>query len=325
MKKLKNLQWSPKWVSHLGCVKGCLDYLGINMTDAWLYGGTGHAFILNIHESVCPSGPTAWHTMMLFEGGENLGYAIEGVFGWKGAEVDFSELQKKAWSFTKNAIDQNIPVYGWELEIPEFYVVNGYDSSGYYYSGPGVNEGKGPKSWHELGDTGIGVIEIYKVTPGKVQADEVIVKKALMNVLKHASNPPGWIGEGYASGIKGYDNWIHALEGGNADRFGVGYNGEVWLECRRFAVGFLQEATNRLAIGKNGEKVRGLFAKCIQNYQVVVDCLSRVVQHFPYKPDVEGVIHENDDKCQAAVQFLKEARQAETAGLESLAEIVEVL
>ena len=67
MKKLENLKWSPKWVSHLGCVKGCLDYLGIDMTDAWLYGASGHAFIRNISEDSCPSGPTAWKTMMLCE------------------------------------------------------------------------------------------------------------------------------------------------------------------------------------------------------------------------------------------------------------------
>lgn len=36
MKALKSLKWSPKWVSHLGCIKGCLDYLGVEITDAWL-------------------------------------------------------------------------------------------------------------------------------------------------------------------------------------------------------------------------------------------------------------------------------------------------
>ena len=56
MKELANLRWSPKWVSHLGCVKGCLDFLGTKMSDAWLFGGTGHAFIINISEDSCPNG-----------------------------------------------------------------------------------------------------------------------------------------------------------------------------------------------------------------------------------------------------------------------------
>jgi hypothetical protein len=41
MKQLRNLRWAPRWVSHLGCVKGCLDYLGLDISDAWLFGGTG--------------------------------------------------------------------------------------------------------------------------------------------------------------------------------------------------------------------------------------------------------------------------------------------
>jgi hypothetical protein len=50
-------------------------------------------------------------------------------------------------------------VYAWEVEIPEFYVNYGYDEMGYHYSGPGADDGKGPKSWRELGDTGIGIVE----------------------------------------------------------------------------------------------------------------------------------------------------------------------
>jgi len=143
MKKPENLKWSPKWVSHLGCVKGCLDYLGIDMTDAWLYGGTGYAFIIDISADSCPSGPTAWMTKMLFDGGINLGYRFEMVMGWKQGTADFQKLQAEAWEFTKTNIDEGSPVYGWELAIPEFYVVNGYDQVGYYYSGPGADEGAG--------------------------------------------------------------------------------------------------------------------------------------------------------------------------------------
>ncbi len=48
MKELKDLRWQNKCITHLGCIKGCLDYLKKDVTDAWLYGATGHAFILNM-------------------------------------------------------------------------------------------------------------------------------------------------------------------------------------------------------------------------------------------------------------------------------------
>jgi len=48
MKILENLRWQPRNVTHLGCIKGCLDYLGMDVSEPWLYGGTGHAFVINI-------------------------------------------------------------------------------------------------------------------------------------------------------------------------------------------------------------------------------------------------------------------------------------
>ncbi len=51
MKKLENLRWKNRWTSHLGCIKGCLDYLNLDVTDAWLFGATGHAFIINVADT----------------------------------------------------------------------------------------------------------------------------------------------------------------------------------------------------------------------------------------------------------------------------------
>ncbi|MCD4657400.1 MAG: hypothetical protein K8S87_07625 [Planctomycetes bacterium] len=50
MKKLEGLIWKPFWTTHIGCIKGCLNYLGLNISDGWLFGATGHAFVINIHE-----------------------------------------------------------------------------------------------------------------------------------------------------------------------------------------------------------------------------------------------------------------------------------
>jgi hypothetical protein len=201
VKVLANLKWSPKWVSHLGCVKGCLDYLGIEMTDAWLYGGTGHAFVINISADSCPSGPTAWMTVMLFEGGRNLGYEFGMVMGWKG-----------------------------------------------------------------------------------------------------------------------YDIWINGLASSKANRFGMGYNAAVWHECRRFAVGFLKEAKERLD-GVASE----LFDNAIEHYQVVADRLGKVSESYPFTPGGHAEVIPVDDRCKEAVDWLKEARESEAAGLMLIEKIHAVL
>ena len=320
MEKLENCQWAPRWVSHLGCIKGCLDYLGMDISDAWLYGGTGHAFVINLHEDVCPSGPTAWKTVKLFELGKNLGYRLDCVFGFKHQD-NFAELQERAWAHVRRAIDQGQPCYGWELEIPEFYVVYGYDDVGYYYSGPGCDQGKGPKPWQELGDTGIGVLELYSVRPGEAADDATTVKEALSFALEHAANPEEWIFEHYRAGLEGFDNWIGALQAGKASDMGMRYNTGVWAECRKYAVGFLEEARQRLA-----GRADGPLDEAIAHYGAVSENLAQVAEIYPW-------VHESsdedvlpvDDKSAAAVEALQRARTAEAVGLQVLDKIVRVL
>jgi hypothetical protein len=320
MKALENCQWTPRWVSHLGCIKGCLDFLGIEVSDAWLYGGTGHAFVINLHEEVCPSGPTAWKTVKLFELGENLGYRLDGLFGFK-QQDDFSGLQKRAWEYARQAIDQGRPCYGWELEIPEFYVVYGYDDVGYYYSGPGCDEGKGPKPWQELGDTGIGVLELYSVWPGVAAGDATTVKQALTFALEHAANSKEWIFEDYRAGLEGFDNWIRALQAGKASDMGMRFNTGVWLECRKYAVGFLEEAKARLA-----GRADALFDEALAHYTAVSKNLAKVAEIYPwtFEASDEDVLPV-DDQSRAAVEALHAAKEAEAAGLQALAKIVEAL
>jgi hypothetical protein len=249
-------------------------------------------------------------TKMLFDGGINMGYQFGMVMGWKQQADDFSKLQAEAWEFTKTNLDEGIPVYGWELAIPEFYVVNGYDEVGYYYSGPGADERGGPKPWKELGDTGIGMIEMYSVKPGTPKKDAKVVKSALQNVIKHAGNPKEWIFEKYAAGLKGYDTWISGLENGIAGRFGVGYNAAVWHECRKYAVDFLIEAKERLP-----DVASKQFDQAISHYQVVVDSLGKVSDIYPFQPGGDDEVISVDDQCRLAIDFLENARAAEAEGL----------
>lgn len=312
-KKLDNLRWSPKWTTHLGCVKGCLDYLNKDVSDAWLFGATGHAFLLNIHEVVCPSGPTAWNTSRLCELGKNVGYEIGGVFGFKDQD-DFAEKKAQAWEEAKNAINEGLPCYGWELDIPEYYVVFGYDDDGYYFSGPQCDEGKGAKPWSELGETEIGVLEMYHLKPVDKSDDATAIKEGLAYALEHSRNPDKWIFPKYKSGLAGYDLWMKALDAGEADGWGMAYNSAVWCECRAHAVAFLKEAKERV-----DPELGPLFDEAIEHYEVVAKNLEEVTKVFPFPPEGEEV--KDVELCRTAIGYLEKAKEAEASGLKALENI----
>jgi len=317
-KTIENLRWKCMWTSHLGCVKGCLEHLGVDMSDARLFGLTGHAFIINVHERVCASGPTAWNTEMLPRLGKNAGYAEEVITAVK-ADRDFEKKQELAWNTVKAALDSGVPCYGWELFIPEFYVIYGYDDRGYFFSGPQCDEGKGPKPWREVGDTQIGCLEMYTVKRCDPAEVKTAVKEALGFAVEHAHNPKKWIYPGYRAGLEGYDNWIRALGNATADGWGTAYNAEVWGECRSFAHSFLREAAEKF-----GGQVVAHFYKAAGHYKAVAENLKRVADTFPFftmKPEYM----EDEKRRRTAVDALQAARKAEAAGLELLERLVKEL
>ncbi len=314
MKMLEGLRWKPRWVSHLGCLKGCLDFLGVDISWPWLYGGTGHAFVINIHRVVCPSGPTAWNYGPLLELCENIGCTVASVFASRTAVPELGPAQKSAWEFVRGSLDADVPCYGWELDVPEFYVIYGYDDVGYHYSGPGCEEGEGPRPWQELGSSEIGVLEVHSVHPCEPARDEDVVKDALSFALIHAENPPELVFPAYCSGPAAFDAWAEALETGCAMRFGQGYNAFVWAECRGEAVGFLNEAKERL-----GGKAADLFDEAIAHYTTTHDKLNELAQLHPFDEEGVGDVLSSPE----GAQLVREAGAAEREGLLALRKIVD--
>ncbi len=320
LKKLDKLYFKDRWVSHLGCLEGCAHYLGIDVSTPWLYGATGHAFILNIAKDLCPSGPTAWKTSMLFELAENLGCKIQGIFTTK-ENPKYEQEKENAWTFVRKAIDAGLPVYAWQIgDIADFYIIYGYDDTGYYYKGYYQEEGAGPKPWKEIGQM---LLEVYSVKRTKVVSDIATVKQALLKVLEHAQSPSKWIftDRGYRSGLEGYDLWISAVETGTAVQFGQSYNTHVWTDCRQYAVRFLQEAQQRLK-----GKAKTYFAKAIEQYKIVAEHLGKVTELYPFSKDeltMDPIVVDNTSR--QAVEQLRIAREGEAAGLQALEKIAGTL
>ncbi len=318
MKKLENLRWQGRWVTDLACLKSCLDYLDINVSDAWLYGASGNAFALNIHEELCPSGPTAWKKERTYRLAENVGCKIRTLSVFKGEE-DFAEQQKSIWEQVKKAINDGLPCYGWELDIPEYYVINGYDGEDYLYSG--CTQEQGTKFWKELGDTEIGMLEVHIVSPAKAADDMRTVREALEFAIEHSKEPAKWVLNNiYKCGLDGYDQWTGALEKGSVSAGGTAFNSQVWGECRQNAYAFLKEAKER--IDADGE---GLFDEAIRCFEVVAQEFGRLQELFEFKPrDFEREITDKE-LLNKASQSLQKARDAEAKALAEFESIVAVL
>jgi hypothetical protein len=74
---IPNLKMYPFNTTLMGVLKGVFEYFRIPVSDPWLFGGSGHAFLINIHEELCPSGPYVWNYKTFFELVRKLGIEMK--------------------------------------------------------------------------------------------------------------------------------------------------------------------------------------------------------------------------------------------------------
>jgi hypothetical protein len=317
MKELVGLRIRRRLVERLGCIKGCLEYLGSDMSFPWLYGGTGHAFIISLDPGVDVSSPDSWDFQPQYDLGRNLGYVVGGFFTFKEEAGDaYPERQREAWDFVRGNIDRGAPCFGFELVAPYtgYWIIYGYDDVGYYYSG---NEHGGPLPWQKLGDLFIPMLEVRSVELCPVAPFEQIIKDGLAYAIQHADDPPGrklW--PQAKRGPAAWAYWTEALETGEAKRYDHTYNLGVWHECREMAVEFLSEVKVYLP----GRCV-DLCNEAATHYAHVQDTLMTLLELHP-EPDEPDV---STFASSEAAALMRQAGEADARGLACLGEILAML
>jgi len=315
MNELVGLRIRQRYVERLGCIKGCLKYLGREISFPWLYGGTGHAFIISLDPGVDVSSPDSWDHQPQFDLGPNLGYTINGFSVWKEeAEDTFAEKQREAWDFVRANIDRGVPCFGFELKTMYggYWVIYGYDDVGYYYSG--WEEG-GPLPWQKLGDQFVPVLEVRSVELCEPAPDAKVVKDGLTLALKHATDEEAWIDSQARSGAAAFAYWAEALEDGTAKRDHHTYNAQLWLECRKEAVAFLDEVRSR-----QPGRCDALLVQAAAHYATVCEKFRALIELHPgrEKPDWQSTFASPE-----AAAIVREAGVADGKGLGCLRGIVD--
>jgi len=202
----------------------------------------------------------------------------------------------------------------------QWYVIEGYDDAGYYYNGPGADQGPSPKPWIKLGKTGIGLLEIYSIKPLNPVENERIIKEALRFAVAFNQGSQEWVLPDYLAGQDAYQVWIDAVRSGKAKLMGHAYNAAVWEECRSNAVIFLKEAKTCLP-GVVDNALDG----AIQSYSEVAKQLKSLTKLYPFfENNREEPLGENP-KSQKAAEHLQAAKKAEAQGTEYLEEILDGL
>jgi len=239
MGSLEAIRMYPYSTSLMGVVKGILDYYGMAVPDSVAFGASGHAFLMNIHEALCPSSPYCWDRSSFDRLLRNLGLEIVhlGFYTAQSCPEDRSAVERRMREF----IDRGVPC---ALCNMENQIVSGYDGTGFDTLAPWPGCTDFPPrrltsaSWSELGSE----IHIsFSAYPKCEPRPGSQVRDALEAALDMYGNPSKYSQDPYSSGLGAYDAWIGAVGSGHGGSHGNWWNSRVWSECRRMASCWLDQ------------------------------------------------------------------------------------
>jgi hypothetical protein len=254
----------------MGVVKGTLDYNGIKASDAWAFGGSGHAFLINIHKQLCPSGPYCWKYDEFYRLLRNLGLEM----------TDLGFFHKGSTSAERAAVEKQLREHLDAGRVCSFcnmenQLICGYDEKGLLLSRPWdcspeitpatLSSG----SWPEFGDEVH--VNFFVFRPVESRDERTIVRDSLRYAVEVFRNPTKYSLDGYGIGPDAYDNWAAAApEHGSSH--GNWWNGAVWSECRKMAGAYFAEiAARRPEIAVHAGQLSSAYAEIAALLEKVAD------------------------------------------------------
>ncbi|MBN2452230.1 MAG: hypothetical protein JXR77_17725 [Lentisphaeria bacterium] len=294
--RLANVRQPPLNTTMMGVLKAAADSYGLDLTEPMIYGLSGHAFLINIHTQLCPSGPYCWKRENAKPLIENMGLRMTdlGFFGTGAKAEARAEVERKL----RAALDRGIPCSLLNLENQ---IIDGYDGTGFFSAQPWAPQSRFPPdrltfgSWKEFGEQfHVNFYAMEKVAP----ADR---HRAVLASLDYAvdlwKDPEKHSSRVYGVGPKAYDNWIQAVPDSGSSH-GNWWNATVWSECRRMAADYFS------AIGTADTNVADLCAQLRSEYLAVAGNLSRASSRTM----------DSDEK----IVLLKETKQREANAVEKV-------
>jgi AraC-like DNA-binding protein len=240
--ELANLKQGPLNTSLMSAIKGASEYFDLDWSIAKLFGYSAHAFLINVHEGLCPSGPYVWNHDRFYLALRDMGIRKSETIrlnkGAPAAEIAQAESKVKAH------LDEGKVCI---LDFMEHQLIAGYDPKGFLLLQPWQCSPKsvrpalsfGAQNEALLSEGWVGFTLLEKEG---LRADEcTLLQSALATALRMRSAPDEFALECYRSGDAAWENWLAGIDRGLGGSHGHWWNGSVWMECRQMAADFFAE------------------------------------------------------------------------------------
>lgn len=316
--------WTKSMTTAAMAIYGVVTYTDkkeLSLVD--IMGLTGHAFRLNIDPiEVNVAGPTSFPGGYIFRRNLcNLGFTTN--MGEASVPLSPDKLEQTI-SLIQRSVDKGYPAIAFDLFIPEFGLIYGYEDDKQIFHAKDVSR-EGTITYEQFSQPKIPLLFLVTIEDSLPHSKYEMLRMALEMIVDHARGRE-WshvFKESFAQGLNGYDAWITVMKNRQADEFGNAYNTAVAADAREFAVRFLQE----LAIKWDAENVvertvRVKATEAARHYEEVAKTLGTMRDMFPFP---EGGMPKNPEQADKAIDLLLFAKKAETKGIEVLESLLDFM
>lgn len=335
---------SGTWTSAGGAIYRMLSFTDRKLSMPMAMGLTGQAFRI----AICPddvhiAGPTVYAFRdILTRGLRNIGWSCRivetqskrDVSGENANLIDPAlltaeakekrQLQEElpaALDLIHHSIDRGIPVLSWDLFIPEFGVIYGYDDDQRLLTAMEcMQDDKLP--YDHLGRGTLEDLFVLALDEWTERDRRAMLSDALAMVLEHyrGLEAPA---DRCERGLRAYDAWMEAFRGGRIEPNGNAYNAAVVQDARRLAADFLSELSAEWEGNEESDaRIRALSGEGARLYRQMAEQLQELVARFPFP---SGGDPNSDASREFAVRTLQSVKALEEQAVSVLERMSEAL
>lgn len=334
----QRFNWNDCYNSFALALFGAMKYANpsITLPQALVY--TGQAFAINTDTNVMPM-DVFGDGSLLRAALHNLGFDME-MFAANMYGRDWNETAvEQALEMIRESIDRGIAVVGFNLDNYEHGLIYGYDDERKMLNVHDINA----RSGGELAYDAFGrrsrngtpidpelFVLVLKVRDAFPQLnvsryndkDDASYRKTLHTALSLAIRHIEDDGEnrnGRRNGIAAIEAWIQAFEAGTAHRFFTSYN-LLWVtSLRQYLIPFFTQSAITHCMAIQDRELQQMMLKAAGIYLSSYGAWLGLRDLFPFP---KGADTTDPQRRSEAVRLLREAREAETAGLAVLHDMV---
>ncbi|MDQ0914741.1 hypothetical protein [Paenibacillus sp. V4I5] len=321
-RKSSELTWSHN--SDTTAIHSILQYTDrVGLTLIEVMGYTAHAFRMIIDRQEVEVGSYSFFDWKSNHAAafSNLGLTVKST-GQQTNEPPTPEEWEEGLHFIQESIDKGVPALSWDLFIPEWGVIYGYDDDKKLLRCRDVRK-DGELPYEKLGRGEVTELYVMTVTGSRPVDRKTMLSGALRMAVDHARNQAFPSQNSHRNGLAAYDAWTEAFTNRSVNAFGNCVNAGKISDSREFASAFLAHIVsgwegNSLA----DQELRAAAQEASYHYGKVADRLCEVFTMFPFPRGGEPNV---DEQANQALTLLREAKSEEEQGVRILERMLELL